>query len=101
MEMHAQGIKPRKFTDLICPSYSSIYASLVELAPFEGLRTISSGGAVLVPPLHEWTQNAFGKNTRVMTATGGTDICSACMYCLYSLRIRLRFDIPSCNQRPE
>lgn len=50
----------------------------MELAPFEAIRTVASGGAVLTAPLHEWAQSAFGEKTRVMTATGGTDICSAC-----------------------
>ncbi|RDB25381.1 Acetoacetyl-CoA synthetase [Hypsizygus marmoreus] len=58
-EIHDQGIQP------------------LTLARFEGLRTIASGGAVLTAPLHEWAQNAFGSKTRVMTAAGGTDICSA------------------------
>lgn len=45
---------------------------------FEALRTIAVGGAVLSPSLHEWAQRAFGPSTRVMTAMGGTDVCSAC-----------------------
>jgi acetoacetyl-CoA synthetase len=49
----------------------------LELAPFDSLRTVGSTGAVLTPPMFEWTQQAFGNRINLLSASGGTDICAA------------------------
>jgi acetoacetyl-CoA synthetase len=58
----------------------------VVLATFESLRTILCTGAVLTPPMFEWTQKAFGEQTHLVSTSGGTDICTSCVYQLDSLR---------------
>ncbi|KAF8891668.1 acetoacetate-CoA ligase [Infundibulicybe gibba] len=59
-EMHGQNIKPSA------------------IGSFQALRSIAAGGSILTAPLHCWAHEAFGKHIRLMTAMGGTDICSAC-----------------------
>ncbi|KAF8629404.1 hypothetical protein AX15_003458 [Amanita polypyramis BW_CC] len=65
------GTSPRFLTELqdrgIKPS---------DVAPFNSLRIIVCGGAVLTPVLHTWAQSAFGPHTCIYSATGGTDICA-------------------------
>ncbi|KIK67456.1 hypothetical protein GYMLUDRAFT_238739 [Collybiopsis luxurians FD-317 M1] len=58
-EVHGQGIEPSR------------------IASFESLHSVALGGAIVSPPIHQWSQKAFGKSTRVCVAMGGTDICSA------------------------
>ncbi|KNZ80854.1 Acetoacetyl-CoA synthetase [Termitomyces sp. J132] len=59
-EVAGQGIKP------------------LDIGSFEALRVISSTGAVLTPPLFEWTQKAFGEDRiHLISTSGGTDICSS------------------------
>lgn len=36
-------------------------------------------GAVVTPPVYEWATSVLPPTTHVMSATGGTDICSTCM----------------------
>ena len=52
----------------------------MELGPFESLRGVFSTGAVLTPPMFEWTQKAFGERVHVISSSGGTDICGACKW---------------------
>lgn len=49
----------------------------LEIGSFEALRVIGSTGAVLTPPMFDWTQQAFGKNVHLASISGGTDICAA------------------------
>ncbi|KAK7035262.1 hypothetical protein VNI00_012029 [Paramarasmius palmivorus] len=58
-EMRANNIKPH------------------DIASFESLQTLAVGGSILTANLHAWTQQVFGKSTRVFIGMGGTDICSA------------------------
>uniref|UniRef100_A0A0W0G8L3 Acetoacetyl-synthetase n=1 Tax=Moniliophthora roreri TaxID=221103 RepID=A0A0W0G8L3_MONRR len=58
-EMRAKGIKPH------------------DIASFETLQSLAVGGSILTANLHAWTQQVFGKSTRVFIGMGGTDICSA------------------------
>ncbi|EMD37673.1 hypothetical protein CERSUDRAFT_114316 [Gelatoporia subvermispora B] len=44
---------------------------------FDALRVIGSTGAVLTPPLFEWTQQAFNPTLHLVSVSGGTDICSS------------------------
>ncbi|EEB94879.1 hypothetical protein MPER_06238, partial [Moniliophthora perniciosa FA553] len=39
--------------------------------------SLAVGGSILTASLHAWTQQVFGKSTRVFIGMGGTDICSA------------------------
>ncbi|KAL0578860.1 hypothetical protein V5O48_003140 [Marasmius crinis-equi] len=49
----------------------------LEVAPFSSLRVVSVTGAVLTPPMFEFTFNAFGGNIYLISTSGGTDIfCS-------------------------
>lgn len=84
VELQGRGIEPRKFfrarTDIICRHQTLLIHEAVKIGPFEALRTVCLGGAVLAPPVHEWAHQAFGKTARVATAMGGTDICTACKY---------------------
>ncbi|ESK86563.1 acetoacetyl- synthetase [Moniliophthora roreri MCA 2997] len=49
----------------------------LEVAPFTSLRTVSVTGAVLTPPMFEFTFNAFGRKIFLISTSGGTDIfCS-------------------------
>ncbi|KAF9007968.1 acetoacetate-CoA ligase [Cyathus striatus] len=66
------GVSPRFLAEL-----RNQEAKIRKLLPFEALRTVASGGAVLTASLHRWAQDLFGEQTRVMTGMGGTDICSA------------------------
>ncbi|KAH9910460.1 uncharacterized protein B0H18DRAFT_895537 [Fomitopsis serialis] len=50
------------------------------LASFAALRTISSTGSVLTPPMFEWTQQAFNPDIHLLSVSGGTDICGACKW---------------------
>lgn len=59
-------------------------SEIVEVAPFESLRGLFSTGAVLTPPMFEWTQKVFGERVHVISSSGGTDICGACKhFCIY------------------
>jgi len=58
-EVQGKGIEPSK------------------VASFAALRTISSTGSVLTPPMFEWTQQAFNPDIHLMSVSGGTDICGA------------------------
>jgi len=57
-EVKGQGLRPR------------------ELFPFDSLHTVFSTGSVLTAPMFEWTQEAFGEHIHLVSASGGTDICS-------------------------
>jgi acyl-coenzyme A synthetase/AMP-(fatty) acid ligase len=56
---------------------------LVDIHPFDSLHTIMATGAVLTPPVMEWTQEAFGRETYLISSSGGTDICGACEQFVY------------------
>ncbi|KAH9935798.1 uncharacterized protein B0H18DRAFT_1207327 [Fomitopsis serialis] len=58
-EVQGKGIEPSK------------------VASFAALRTISSTGSVLTPPMFEWTQQAFNPDIHLLSVSGGTDICGA------------------------
>ncbi|KAG6900780.1 hypothetical protein C0993_002204 [Termitomyces sp. T159_Od127] len=46
----------------------------LDIGSFEALRVMSVTGAVLTPPLFEWTQKAFGENRiHLISTSGGTD----------------------------
>ncbi|CAL1706757.1 unnamed protein product [Somion occarium] len=60
-EVKGQGIEPLK------------------LAPFDSLRCILSTGAILTAPMFEWTQQAWAPDVWVLSVSGGTDICQACV----------------------
>ncbi|THH30313.1 hypothetical protein EUX98_g3891 [Antrodiella citrinella] len=47
----------------------------LEVARFESLRNMFVTGAVLTPPMFEWTQQVFG-SIHLISGSGGTDICS-------------------------
>ncbi|KAK2464310.1 hypothetical protein APHAL10511_003767 [Amanita phalloides] len=50
----------------------------LELGSFEALRTVSSTGAPITPPLFEWTQKAFGgSRIHLISTSGGTDVCAS------------------------
>ncbi|KAJ7123300.1 acetoacetyl-CoA synthetase [Mycena crocata] len=49
----------------------------LQVAPFEALKTITVAGAVLTSPMFIWTQKAFGERVHLISATGGTDVCTA------------------------
>ncbi|KZS98598.1 acetoacetate-CoA ligase [Sistotremastrum niveocremeum HHB9708] len=57
-EIQGRGIKP------------------LELGSFEALRMFFVTGAVVTPPVYEWAASVLPPTTHVMSATGGTDICS-------------------------
>ncbi|TCD70349.1 hypothetical protein EIP91_003701 [Steccherinum ochraceum] len=63
-ELRGQGIKPLALL------------SKVEVARFESLRNMFITGAVLTPPMFEWTQQAFGPDVHLISGSGGTDICA-------------------------
>jgi len=48
----------------------------LEVARFDSLRNLFVTGAVLTPPMFEWTQQAFGPDIHLISGSGGTDICS-------------------------
>ncbi|KAK1227680.1 hypothetical protein PQX77_009305 [Marasmius sp. AFHP31] len=49
----------------------------LEVGPFTSLRVVSVTGAVLTPPMFEFTFNAFGRKVYLISTSGGTDIfCS-------------------------
>ncbi|PFH53745.1 hypothetical protein AMATHDRAFT_137053 [Amanita thiersii Skay4041] len=68
-EVQSQGIEP------------------LAIAPFQSLRIIVSGGAVLTPALHTWTQSAFGDDKYIYSASGGTDICATLVSCSPSIPV--------------
>ncbi|KAF9478796.1 acetoacetyl-CoA synthetase [Pholiota conissans] len=47
-----------------------------EVGTFEALRAMMVTGAILTPPMFEWTQQAFGKHVHIASTSGGTDICA-------------------------
>ncbi|KAJ3781487.1 acetoacetyl-CoA synthetase [Lentinula aff. detonsa] len=49
----------------------------LEIGSFEGLRILAVTGAVVTPPIFEWTQEAFGGKFHFVSTSGGTDICCA------------------------
>ena len=49
----------------------------LEIASFESLRVIGCTGAVLTPPMFQWTHEAFGGNVHLISTSGGTDVCSS------------------------
>ncbi|KAH8093865.1 acetoacetate-CoA ligase [Cristinia sonorae] len=57
-ELRGQGIKP------------------LEVASFDSLKNMFITGAVLTPPMFEWTQQAFGPDVHLISGSGGTDICA-------------------------
>jgi len=59
-EVLGQGIKP-----------------LVDIGKFEDLRIVMVTGAVLTPPMFGWTQQAFGGHIQIVSASGGTDVCTS------------------------
>jgi len=50
----------------------------VKIASFGSIRVVSVTGAVLTPPMFEWTQKAFGGKIHLISTSGGTDICTSC-----------------------
>lgn len=58
-----------------------------DLFPFASLRTVFSTGSVLTAPMYEWAQEAFGERMHIMSASGGTDICSGFVTAASSLPI--------------
>ena len=50
----------------------------LKLGSFKSLRVLMSTGAVLTPPMFEWTQKAFGGNPHLVSTSGGTDVCTSC-----------------------
>lgn len=79
-EVQSREIRPREQPQIHLMPFLALAHGLfkVELAPFESLRTIFSTGAVLTPPMFEWTQKAFGQRVHIASSSGGTDICGAC-----------------------
>ncbi|RXW22984.1 hypothetical protein EST38_g2854 [Candolleomyces aberdarensis] len=49
----------------------------LKLGSFASLRVIFCTGAVLTPPMFEWTQKAFGNKLHLISTSGGTDICTS------------------------
>ncbi|GLB37018.1 putative AMP-binding enzyme [Lyophyllum shimeji] len=50
----------------------------LEIGSFEALRVIACTGAVLTPPMFEWTQKEFGGDRiHLVSTSGGTDICAS------------------------
>ncbi|KAH6913876.1 acetoacetyl-CoA synthetase [Coprinopsis sp. MPI-PUGE-AT-0042] len=47
------------------------------LGSFESLKVLGSTGAVLTPPMFEWTQKAFGGKLHLVSTSGGTDVSTA------------------------
>lgn len=47
----------------------------LNVAPFDSLRVLYSGGDVLTSTLHTWAHDAFGKRVCLYSASGGTDVC--------------------------
>ncbi|OCH93786.1 acetoacetate-CoA ligase [Obba rivulosa] len=66
------GTSPRFLSEV---QGNSIHPS--KLANFDALRVVVSTGAVLTPPLFEWTQQAFNPTIHLVSISGGTDICSS------------------------
>ncbi|KAJ8521842.1 hypothetical protein ONZ45_g1525 [Pleurotus djamor] len=66
------GTSPRFLTEVAGRGIDPL-----KLASFESLRAISSTGAVLTPPMFEWTQKTFGSHVHLSSPSGGTDICAA------------------------
>lgn len=58
-EVQGRGIKP------------------LTLGPFTTLKKLLVTGAVITPPLFEWTQAAFGERVHVVSTSGGTDVCTS------------------------
>ncbi|KAH7876567.1 acetoacetyl-CoA synthetase [Lentinula edodes] len=51
--------------------------SPLKIGSFEGLRTLAVTGAVVTPPIFEWSQEAFGGKFLFVSTSGGTDVCCA------------------------
>lgn len=51
-----------------------------DIGAFESLRVLGCTGAVLTPPMFEWTQKEFGEHIHLISTSGGTDICGSCEY---------------------
>lgn len=49
----------------------------LSLGSFESLKVLSSTGAVLTPPMFEWTHKAFGGKFHLVSMSGGTDVTTA------------------------
>lgn len=49
----------------------------LSLGSFKALRVMLCTGAVLTPPMFDWTQKAFGGKLHLVSTSGGTDICSS------------------------
>jgi acetoacetyl-CoA synthetase len=75
-EMQGKGIRPSRYLQLYRERNCS-NVSPEEIGSFDALRCIGSTGAVLTPPLFEWTQKAFG-DIHLTSGSGGTDICAGC-----------------------
>ncbi|KAI0044984.1 acetoacetate-CoA ligase [Auriscalpium vulgare] len=56
------------------------------IGDFSGLRAIMSTGAVLTPPMFEWSYKAFG-GAAIASSSGGTDICACFVTAVPSLPI--------------
>lgn len=92
-EIQGRGISPRMSPILHhCYSGDLKKGQTVKIGKFDALKTITCTGAVLTTPMFEWTQNAFGKNVHVVSTSGGTDVCTACMSAAVSL-YRIKFDL--------
>ena len=58
----------------------TVAKSVVDAGNFEDLRILMVTGAVLTPPMFEWTQKAFGGHVHLISSSGGTDVCTSCEY---------------------
>ncbi|KAF8070271.1 acetoacetyl-CoA synthetase [Lyophyllum atratum] len=67
--IHQQGVSVLGISPRFLNAVHEQANKPLQLASFVALRTIVSGGA--------WAQDAFGKQVRVFTGMGGTDICTA------------------------
>ncbi|TFK26513.1 acetoacetyl-CoA synthetase [Coprinopsis marcescibilis] len=82
-EVQGRGIKPCTYLVLSnypspqSPTVINLIFILVALGAFDSMRTMSVTGAVLTPPMFEWTHQAFGGRFHLVSTSGGTDICSA------------------------
>ena len=76
-EVQGHGINPCKSFRLLPPN-PRLIIELVEVGPFSSLRVVSVTGAVLTPPMFEYTFNAFGRKVYLISTSGGTDIFCSC-----------------------
>lgn len=73
------GTSPRFLTEVQMRDIKPL-----EIASFEALREITVTGAVITPPLMEWTHEAFGRKLHIGSSSGGTDVFCAFVSCVSS-----------------